>query len=121
LILFNSSALVIVTVFLWGWLTIPFWLLLVFAAISGVTQFTLYALAGSYANDLVTADRRVGLSAVLLMSYGIGACLGPLLAGGLMRMAGASTFYVFMTACSILLVMAAYLFQRAKSDVQRRI
>lgn len=118
LILFNSSVLVLVTVFLWGWFTIPFWLLLVFAAISGVMQFTLYALAGSYANDLVTADRRVGLSAVLLMSYGVGACLGPLLAGGLMRIAGASTFYVFMTACSALLVLAAYLFQRTKANVQ---
>lgn len=114
LILFNGSVLAVVTVLLWGWLTVPFWLLMILSAVSGVMQFTLYALAGSYANDLVTADRRVGLSAVLLMSFGIGACLGPLLAGGLMRVSGASTFYVFMTGCSVLLVMAAYYFGKSR-------
>jgi MFS family permease len=108
LILFNGSVLAAVTFVLWGWLTMPFSVLLVIAALSGVMQFTLYALAGSYANDLVSADRRVGLSAVLLMSYGVGACIGPLFAGYIMRAAGVNMFYVFMTGCSLLLVLTAY-------------
>lgn len=116
LILFNGCVLVLVTLLLWGWLAVPIWLLMVLAAVSGVMQFTLYALAGSYANDLVTADRRVGLSAVLLMSFGFGACLGPLIAGGLMRFTGATTFYMFMTGCSLLLVAAAYYFGKLKRD-----
>jgi MFS family permease len=105
LILFNGIVLTMITVLLWGWLSVPYWLLLALAAVSGVVQFTLYALAGSYANDLVSADRRVGLSAVLLMSYGVGACLGPLICGYIMRAAGVNMFYVFMTGCSLLLIL----------------
>lgn len=115
LILLNGGVLTFVTLLLWGWLPIPFWLLMTISAISGVAQFTLYALAGSYANDLVSADRRVGLSAVLLMSFGLGACLGPLLAGSLMRMTGVNMFYAFMTGCSVLLVATAYYFGRTNA------
>jgi MFS family permease len=113
LILFNSAVLIFATLLLWGWLPIPVWLLMSISAVSGVMQFTLYALAGSYANDLVSADRRVGLSAVLLMSFGIGACLGPLLAGSLMRMAGVNTLYVFMTACSSVLLLATLYYRKS--------
>ena len=107
LIICNGALLMLVTILLWGWLYIPFWLLMTISAISGVTQFTLYALAGSYANDLVPTDRRVSLSAVLLMSFGVGACIGPLLAGGLMRVAGVNMLYVFFTACSVVLILTA--------------
>jgi MFS family permease len=116
LILFNGSVLTVVTLLLWGWLPIPLWLLMTVAAISGVAQFTLYALAGSYANDLVTPDRRVGLSAVLLMSFGIGACIGPLLAGVLMRMTSVNMFYAFMTGCSLLLVATALYFGKKRDQ-----
>ncbi|HEY7803969.1 MAG TPA: MFS transporter [Orrella sp.] len=107
LILFNGGLLMLVSVMLWGWLPIPFWLLMTISAVSGVTQFTLYALAGAYANDLVPTDRRVSLSAVLLMSFGAGACIGPLVAGGLMRWAGVNMLYVFFTACSVVLILTA--------------
>ncbi|MCD8516630.1 MAG: MFS transporter [Burkholderiaceae bacterium] len=107
LILFNGAVLTFVTLLLWGWLPIPFWLLMVISAVSGIAQFTLYALAGSFANDLVSADRRVSLSAVLLMSFGIGACLGPLLAGGLMRLAGVNMLYVFFSACAAILILTS--------------
>jgi len=117
LILFNGGVLTFVTLLLWGWLPIPFWLLMVVSAISGVTQFTLYALAGSYANDLITADRRVSLSAVLLMSFGFGACLGPLLAGGLMRLAGVNMLYVFFTACAAILILNSLI--RRKSHARQ--
>ena len=107
LILFNGGVLTFVTLLLWGWLPMPFWLLMTISAVSGVTQFTLYALAGSFANDLVSADRRVSLSAVLLMSFGFGACLGPLLAGGLMRVAGVNMLYVFFSACAAILILTS--------------
>ncbi len=105
LIQINGIVLAVITVILWGWLTVPYWLLLAVAAISGVVQFTLYPLAGSYANDLVSSQRRVSLSAVLVISYAVGACLGPLICGYIMRAAGVNMFYVFMTGCSLLLVL----------------
>lgn len=113
LIFMNGIVLTGVSVLLWGWLVVPYWLLLTLAAISGAVQFTLYALAGSYANDMVTPERRVGLSAVLLMSYGLGACLGPLICGYIMRLAGVNMFYVFMTGCSLLLILNTRLIGRS--------
>lgn len=113
LIFMNGIVLTGVSVLLWGWMVVPYWLLLTLAAISGAVQFTLYALAGSYANDMVTPERRVGLSAVLLMSYGLGACLGPLICGYIMRLAGVNMFYVFMTGCSLLLILNTRLIGRS--------
>lgn len=54
----------------------------------GIVQFTLYPMGAAFANDNVDPDRRVGLSALLYMVYGLGACLGPLAAGGLMQVWG---------------------------------
>lgn len=117
LIQVNGTILALVTLLLWGWFSFPFWVYMVVAAVSGVTQFTLYALAGNYANDMVAADRRVNLSAVLLISFGIGACIGPLLAGSVMRFAGSDMFYVFMTVCSLMLILAVRFLGRARSNV----
>lgn len=121
LIQVNAFVLAVITIFLWGWLTVPYWLLLVLAAVSGVVQFTLYPLAGSYANDLVSSGRRVSLSAVLLICYAVGACLGPLICGYIMRAAGGNMFYVFMTGCSLLLILNTYFTGRlnVKSPSQR--
>ncbi|MFY3239377.1 MFS transporter, partial [Achromobacter xylosoxidans] len=43
-------------------------------------------------------------SAVLLMTYGVGACVGPMIAGVLMSLAGHSMYYVFISACALILV-----------------
>lgn len=117
LIQINATILSVITVMLWGWYVYPYWVYLVVAAISGVTQFTLYALAMSYANDMVPRDRRVSLAAVLLISYGVGACLGPLIAGAVMRLAGTNMFYVYMTVCSILLILSIRFLGRSKPNV----
>jgi hypothetical protein len=47
----------------------------------------------------------VGLSALLYMVYGLGACLGPLAAGTLMRAWGPDVYFVFVSACAALLVV----------------
>ncbi len=113
LIAFNGAALAGLGVFLWGWLPISFEWLLVLGAATGALQFTLYAQAGSFANDIIAPEKRVNLSAILLMVYGIGATLGPLLAGYLIRLAGPGMLYVFISACAILLFVAM---QRIKSQ-----
>lgn len=112
LIAFNGVALAGLGVFLWGWLPISYEWLLVLGAATGALQFTLYAQAGSFANDMIAPEKRVNLSAILLMAYGIGATLGPLLAGYLIRLAGPGMLYVFISASAILLFIAM---QRVKS------
>src|SRR3546814_8684363 len=92
LIRFNAFLLVLLPVTMWGWFTLPFWLLVVMSCVFGVLQFTLYPLGAAFANDHVEPERRVGLSAILLMTYGVGACLGPMVAGLLMSTAGPSMY-----------------------------
>lgn len=101
----NASVLIVLTALLWGWFSWPFWMLLIIAAGLGVFQFTLYALASGLANDGIDSERRVGLAAVFLMVYGVGACLGPIMAGALMRFAGPGMLYVFSSVCAVILLL----------------
>lgn len=104
LIRFNSLLLMVLAAFLWGWISLPFWLMLVLSAVLGVLQFTLYPLGAAFANDHVEHERRVGLSAVLLITYGLGACIGPLIAGALMSWQGPGMYFVFISVCAAILV-----------------
>ena len=104
LIRLNALTLACLTMLMWGWMSWPYWTMLVLSAAFGMLQFTLYALASGLANDRIEADRRLGLSVLILMMYGLGACLGPILSGALMRFGGPSMFYVFTSACALTLV-----------------
>jgi hypothetical protein len=104
LIRFNALLLVVLPTVMWGWLTLPYWALVAMSCIFGILQFTLYPLGAAFANDHVESERRVSLSAVLLMTYGVGACVGPMIAGLLMSLAGPSMYYVFISACALILV-----------------
>jgi len=82
-------------------------LLLLFAGGFAVCalQFSLYPLAVALANDHVEAERRVSLTAMLLVTFGVGASIGPLLAGVLMRFLGANMLYAFVCGCALILVL----------------
>lgn len=104
LIRFNSLLLAALTLPLWGWWPLPYWLLVLFSSLFGIILFTLYPIASAFANDNVEPDRRVGLSAIMYMVYGLGAGVGPLFVGFLMRELQAGVFFVFVTACAVFLV-----------------
>lgn len=104
LIRFNAAILVVLPVLMWGWISLPFWMLIVISCGFGVLQFTLYPLGSALANDHVDPEKRVGLSAILLMVYGVGACIGPMVAGVLMNVGGPAMYYVFITVCAAILV-----------------
>lgn len=104
LIRINSFLIVLIVLPLWGWLTLPYWVLLLLSAVFGALQFTLYPLGAAFANDHTEPERRVGLAAILLMAYGLGACLGPLLAGVVMDAGGSGMFFVFNALCAAILV-----------------
>jgi MFS family permease len=101
----NAALLTLLPVAMWGWFALPYPVMLLLSCIFGVLQFTLYPLGAAFANDHTEQGRRVGLSAILLMAYGIGACMGPLIAGGLMSLAGPNMYYVFVSACALALVL----------------
>ncbi len=66
--------------------------------------FALYPLAVALSNDHVEQERRVALSAMLLVVFGVGACIGPLVAGELMSRGVPRLLYLFIGACALVLV-----------------
>lgn len=66
--------------------------------------FSLYPLAVALSNDHIEQERRVALSAMLLVVFGIGACVGPLIAGELMNYGGPGLLYLFIAGCALILV-----------------
>lgn len=101
----NAILLLLLALPLMGWIDFNYTWLLVFSAGFGVLQFTLYPLGAAFANDNVDPDRRVGLSAILYMVYGLGACIGPLAVGVMMEHLGADFYFIFVAVCGGVLVL----------------
>ncbi|PAU63518.1 MFS transporter [Pseudomonas sp. PIC25] len=79
-------------------------LLLPMGFLVSLLQFSLYPLAVAFSNDHVEGERRVSLTAMLLVTFGVGASIGPLLAGVLMKYFGANMLYAFFSFCALILV-----------------
>jgi MFS family permease len=84
--------------------TVPVELLLLGGFVVSLLQFCLYPLAVAFANDHVEGERRVSLTAMLLMTYGIGASIGPLAAGVVMKLYGSEMLYGFVSFFALILV-----------------
>jgi MFS family permease len=72
-----------------------------FALIGVITVFgaialPIYSLVLAYANDHLSKDQMLGASSKLILLYGVGAILGPLLAGGFMRQFGSLGFMIYL-------------------------
>ncbi|HDZ57777.1 MAG TPA: MFS transporter [Pseudomonas xinjiangensis] len=83
----------------------PRFALFLLTGLFGVLAFTLYPIAVALANDHVEQQERVLLSAMLLVTFGLGASVGPILGSVLMRLWGPGMLYVFMGVCSLVLVV----------------
>lgn len=105
IIRFESLFLCLLGIALVGWYEFELLYLMIFSAGVGIVTFTLYPLGAAFANDNVDPERRVGLSALLYMVYGLGACFGPLIAGTMMRFWGSDIFFAFVAACAAFLVI----------------
>ncbi|WP_342754978.1 MFS transporter [Pantoea sp. MBD-2R] len=71
------------------------------AFITSMMQFSLYPLIVAMANDSVVPERRVSLTACLLMAFGIGACIGPMATGAIMQPLGGNMLYLFFALCGV--------------------
>lgn len=83
---------------------IEFHLLLGIGFVVGMLQFTLYPLVVALANDMIEPERRVSLAACLLMSFGVGASIGPLIVGALMQPLGGNILYAFFALCGVMMM-----------------
>lgn len=64
----------------------------------GVISLPIYSLAVAHANDHLRKDQALGASAKLVLLYGLGSIVGPIVAGTMMRHWGHDGFMIFMIA-----------------------
>lgn len=70
--------------------------LIVLFTLFGAIAMPIYSLAIAHANDHLHKDQMLGASGQLVLIYGMGAVLGPSLAGGMMQMVGTPGFMIYM-------------------------
>jgi MFS family permease len=90
----------------------PLGVWLAVTALWGAASFPLYALAVAHANDCATPERFVEVASGLLLLVGLGAIMGPVLAGLLMQASDVRGLYVFTSTIHVSL--AIYLAQRIR-------
>lgn len=71
----------------------------------GATAFPLYSISAAHANDYATPDSVVELNASLMVLYGVGAIVSPLLASELISAFGPSAMFVYIGAAHIVLIV----------------
>ena len=74
--------------------------------------FTVYPLATARAQDHISRDKMVPLSAALLLFHGLGASLGPICASTVISHIGPWGLYIFTGCCGGLLCLAALFYTR---------
>ncbi|SDE26854.1 MFS transporter [Kordiimonas lacus] len=94
--------------------------LYVMGAVMGGLVLPLYGLVLAHTNDHLEAEDFVPAGAALLMLYGMGAVLGPLLGTLAMRLVGAGGLFLYLAISAIVLAtFTAYrMTQRAAVDVE---
>ena len=79
--------------------------LYVWIALYGGLTATLYPLCVAYANDYLDPGQVVAASSSLVLAFGLGAAVGPVLAAFFMRYAGASGLFVLSLCISVLYIV----------------
>jgi MFS family permease len=86
------------------------WTIYVLAALYGAATFPLYAISIAHVNDVIEAKDFVPASSALLMTYALGAALGPFIAGVAMHAVGAAGLFYFAAVVGV--AMGAFTFSR---------
>jgi MFS family permease len=81
----------------------------------GGAAFTVYGLAVAHLNDYLRAEDTLEATRGLLLVHGVGAAVGPALAGLLMDRLGAGTLFVYFAV--VLLALAAFGYVQARKPV----
>ena len=92
--------------------------LFVAAAVYGALCFTIHPLSASQVNDRAAPDQLVQVSAGLLLAYGIGASIGPIIAAQSMAVFGPIGFFLFAVGinCALILFTTIRIIQRRPGE-----
>ncbi|AAV95058.1 MFS transporter [Ruegeria pomeroyi] len=78
---------------------------LVLASLFGAAIYAMYPIIIAHANDHAAADQAIQVSGGLLMLYGLGSILGPLLAGFGMETLGGTGLFMTSAGAHVLLIL----------------
>ena len=84
------------------------------AGFLGAFVFTLYSLAAATANDRIGTEQRVQVAGALLITYGAGAVLGPIIAGGFMSQMGPQGLFFYIALIEVVLCLFAILTRKQR-------
>jgi MFS family permease len=93
--------------------------LVIFGAIFGGFSFVILPLVSSQINDLAKRNQLVQISAGLLIAYGIGASIGPVIAGQLMAQIGPVGLFEFIVTVhvSLIIFIVIRIMQRRRNKI----
>ncbi len=97
-----------------------FRLILASVGLFGAFMFTIYSLSAATANDLVSAEQRVQVAGALLITYGTGASIGPIIAGQFMAFMGPHGLFVYFILISLSLALFATIKRRRGGSTETR-
>jgi MFS family permease len=100
-------------------LTGHFWLIALSAA-GGCCAFAIYPLAVGHANDRVHGGSRIAIAGGLLLTYSSGAVMGPVVAAGVMNLAGPYGLFIYLGVVAAMTGSFALYRMRAKPAVPAR-
>jgi len=88
--------------------------LLLGAGFLGAFVFTLYSLSAATANDRVTSSQRVQVAGALLITYGAGAIIGPVVASQFMSLLGPRGLFFYIVLIEIVLCSFAIITRKQR-------
>jgi MFS family permease len=88
--------------------------LAVLGVVYGGLTFTIYGLSVAHVNDLVERDRVLEITGGLLLLHGLGATLGPTLAGALMDALGPGSLLLYFASVLSIMALTAWYFIRQR-------
>jgi MFS family permease len=94
LLSFISAAIAAIT--LAGGYYVSRMMLIALVTAFGVVTLPIYSLVVAHANDHLRRDQVLGASAKIVLLYGAGSIIGPLLVGAVMRRIGGDGFLIYM-------------------------
>ncbi|WP_331694186.1 MFS transporter [Pandoraea sputorum] len=79
------------------------WLVFLLMFLFSAVNFTQYGLIVSHVNDRTEPERRIGVSATLLILFSVGGLLGPMIASLAVTLLGPGGLHVFNAVCALAL------------------
>jgi MFS family permease len=97
-----------------------FMAILGFGVLLGSFLFTIYSLSAATSNDMVGGDQRVQVAGALLITYGAGASIGPIIGGQFMGVMGPPGLFFYLGFVSFFLAIFAILKRRRDGSPSTR-